>query len=219
MRNGPKMLHILEQTGALLIARLGERNHATSVVKAAIDGGFRVVEVPLTTPDALKIIEELNGAYTGSDETVYVGAGTVLDEHQAESCLNAGASFLVSPSLNRSMIGFANRHQVPTISGAFTPTEILDTVTSGASVVKLFPAEFFGPAYAKSVLAPLRQIRLMPSGGVRPDNVDAWYRAGAFCVAAGSYVTGAGDFADVRRAAEVFLSATNEAQRRTAGDD
>lgn len=218
MSNGQEMLSVLEHTGALLIARMNSADQATSAVKAAVDGGFRVVEVPLTTPRALAIINDLSAEYARSAEPIYVGAGTVLDEQQAHSCLDAGASFLVSPNLNPAMIEFANRHQVPTISGAFTPTEILNTATAGASVVKLFPAEFFGPAYAKSVLAPLRQVRLMPSGGVKPDNVSAWYRAGAFCVAAGSYVTAAGDSFSVTRAAETFLSATREA-RSQSGED
>ena len=95
-----------------------------------------------------------------------MGAGTVLDGYAAYECIRAGAAFLVSPQLNPEMIRVANRYQVPTISGAFTPTEILETAEAGADIVKMFPTENAGIPYAKAVLAPLAHLPIMPAGGV-----------------------------------------------------
>src|SRR3954451_19351188 len=89
-----------------------------------------------------------------------------------------GATFLVSPQLNPEMLRVANRYQVPTISGAFTPTEILESAEAGADIVKLFPTENAGIAYAKAVLAPLAHVPIMPAGGVTLDNVAEWFAAG-----------------------------------------
>ena len=89
----------------------------------------------------------------------------MLDGHAAYECIRAGATFLVSPQLNPEMIRVANRYQVPTISGAFTPTEILETAEAGADIVKVFPTENAGIPYAKAVLAPLAHCRSCPPAG------------------------------------------------------
>jgi 2-dehydro-3-deoxyphosphogluconate aldolase/(4S)-4-hydroxy-2-oxoglutarate aldolase len=114
------------------------------------------------------------------------------------------------------MIATANRYQAVTVSGAFTPSEIVDTMQAGADIVKLFPAEFVGPEYVRTVTAPLPQVPLMPAGGVRPDNVQAWFDAGVVAVGVGSSVTKAarpdGDYRRVTEAAETILQAIGEAR-------
>ncbi|HAG59120.1 MAG TPA: hypothetical protein DCL83_07275, partial [Arthrobacter bacterium] len=132
-------------------------------------GGFRALEITLSIPGAVDVIRRLTARH-GADGVV-VGAGTVLDEHSAYECIRAGADFLVSPQLNPAMIRMANRYQVPTISGAYTPTELIETAEAGSDILKLFPTEAGGIPYAKSVLAPLAHLPIMPAGGVTPGNV------------------------------------------------
>lgn len=214
MLNKFEVLETIVRTGALLIARLDSADEAYRVAEAAIDGGIRAVEVPLTVPGALGVIERLADKY--GDQGIVVGAGTVLDAEAAYASISAGARLLVSPQLNPKMIATGNRYQAVTASGAFTPTEVLNTLEAGADIVKLFPAELGGPAYVKTILAPLPQAPIMPSGGVTPQNVGAWFAAGVTAVGVGSFVTKAaqndGDYALVARAARTFLAAINDAR-------
>jgi 2-dehydro-3-deoxyphosphogluconate aldolase/(4S)-4-hydroxy-2-oxoglutarate aldolase len=199
----------------VLIIRLPDADTAERVAHAAIEGGFRALEVTLSIPGAVELIRRLAGQYTS--QGVAVGAGTVFDGHAAYECIRAGARFLVSPQLNPEMIRVANRYQVPTISGAFTPTEILETAEAGADIVKLFPTENAGIPYTKAVLAPLAHLPLMPAGGVTTDNVGEWFAAGVAGVGVGSAVTKAwqpdGDYTRVTAAAKEFLGAVQDARR------
>jgi 2-dehydro-3-deoxyphosphogluconate aldolase / (4S)-4-hydroxy-2-oxoglutarate aldolase len=198
--------------GVVVIVRLDDAEEAFRASEAAIAGGVKAIEITLSTPGALRVIERLVEAY-GS--TVSIGAGTVLDGHSAYASISAGASFLVSPHLNREMIRTANRYQVPTVSGAYSPTEIVETVEEGADIVKLFPAEV-GPEYARAVLAPLAHVSLMPAGGVTAANAKTWFDAGVCAVGVGSAITKAarpdGDYSRVTDAAESFLKSVREAR-------
>lgn len=215
MLNKFETLETIIRTGAVLIARLDSADEAYRVAEAAIEGGIRAVEVPLTVPGALGVIGRLADKY--GDQGIAVGAGTVLDAEAAYASISAGARLLVSPQLNPTMIATANRYQVVTASGAFTPTEVLNTLEAGADIVKLFPAELGGPAYVKTILAPLPQAPVMPSGGVSPANVEAWFAAGVTAVGVGSFVTKAaqedGDYGRVAQAARTFLTAIEDARR------
>lgn len=203
----------IDQTGTVVIVRLDDAEEAFRASEAAIAGGIDAIEITLSTPGALRVIERLVETY-GS--TVSIGAGTVLDGHSAYASISAGASFLVSPHLSRDMIRVANRYQVPTVSGAYTPTEIVESVEEGADIVKLFPAEI-GPEYAKAVLAPLSHIALMPAGGVTTENAKAWFDAGVTAVGVGSTITKAarpdGDYTRVTTAAADFLRAVRDARQ------
>ena len=208
-------LRTIDDSGAVLIVRLPEADTAERVAHAAIEGGFRALEITLSIPGAVDLIRRLAQRYDA--EGVVVGAGTVLDGHAAYECIGAGARFLVSPQLNREMIRVANRYQVPTISGAFTPTELLESAEAGADIVKLFPTEGAGIPYAKAVLAPLAHLPIMPAGGVTTDNIAEWFAAGVVGVGVGSAVTKAwqpdGDFTRVTTAARDFLAAVRDARR------
>jgi 2-dehydro-3-deoxyphosphogluconate aldolase / (4S)-4-hydroxy-2-oxoglutarate aldolase len=210
-----EVLEAIVRTGALLIARVDSADEAYRVAEAAIDGGIRAVEVPLTVPGALGVIERLADKY--GDQGIVLGAGTVLDAQAAYASISAGARLLVSPQLNPAMIATANRYQAVTASGAFTPTEVVNSLEAGADIVKMFPAETGGPSYVKTIMAPLPQAPIMPSGGVTPENVGTWFAAGVIAVGVGSFVTKAaqsdGDYGRVARAAETFLAAIDEARR------
>jgi 2-dehydro-3-deoxyphosphogluconate aldolase / (4S)-4-hydroxy-2-oxoglutarate aldolase len=204
----------ITHTGAVLIIRTETAEEALSISEAAIEGGFRALEITLSVPGALNVISRLSDRY--NDNGVVVGAGTVLDDDAAYASIAAGARLLVSPNLNPAMIATANRYQAVTISGAFTPSEIVDTMQAGADIVKLFPAEFVGADYVRTVLAPIPQAPLMPAGGVTPDNVKDWFNAGVIAVGVGSFVTKAarpdGDYRRVTEAASTILQAIEQAR-------
>jgi 2-dehydro-3-deoxyphosphogluconate aldolase/(4S)-4-hydroxy-2-oxoglutarate aldolase len=137
----------------------------------------------MTTPDALAVIEEL--ARWMGDELL-VGAGSVLGADAARRAVDAGAEYVVSPVFRQAVVDEAHRLGVPAMPGAFTPTEILHAHEAGADLVKVFPSDALGPSFIKGVLAPMPFLRLMPTGGVTPDNVGEWLRAGAHAVGLGS---------------------------------
>ncbi len=208
-------LHTLRRItddATVVIVRLDDADEAFRASEAAIAGGIRAIEVTLSTPGALRVIERLVEAHGSS---VSIGAGTVLDAPSAYASISAGASFLVTPHLSREVIRTANRYQVPTVSGAYSPTEIMQSVEEGADIVKLFPAEI-GPAYVAAVLAPFAHVPLMPAGGVSAANARTWFDAGVCAVGVGSTITKAarpdGDYTRVTTAAEAFLAAVHAAR-------
>lgn len=206
----------IEQTGALLIVRLSSAEEALSVARAAIEGGVRALEVTLSVPDALSVIGTLSREFAG--DGIAIGAGTVLDAQSAFNCVQAGARLLVSPNLKPEMLTVANRYQALSISGAFTPTEIVDTMEAGADIVKLFPTTFAGPKYVQTVLEPLPQAPILPAGGATPENVGEWFAAGVVAVGVGSSITKAarvdGDYQRVTDAAKGFLAAIAAARAK-----
>lgn len=209
------VLETIRDSGNVLIVRLDTAEEAYEVAAAAVAGGIRALEITLSIPGALQVIQRLSERFAGKD--VVFGAGTVLDGHAAWSSIQAGARFLVSPNLNPEMLRVANRYQVASVSGAYTPTEILDTAEAGADIVKLFPTEAGGIPYAKAVLAPLAQVPILPAGGVTTANVGEWFAAGVAAVGVGSAITKAGrpdgDLARVTAAAEEFVAAIGRVER------
>lgn len=150
--------------------------------KALAEGGLTSIELTMTTPGAIRMLEQASAELP----QFLFGLGTVLDAETARAGILAGAKFIVTPALRPDVITLARRYSVPVMCGALTPTEIVGAWESGADLVKIFPAEFFGPAYIKSVKAPLPQIDLVPTGGVKPENVGEFLKAGATATAAGS---------------------------------
>jgi 2-dehydro-3-deoxyphosphogluconate aldolase/(4S)-4-hydroxy-2-oxoglutarate aldolase len=150
--------------------------------KALAEGGLTSIELTMTTPGAIRMLEKASAELPD----FLFGLGTVLDAETARAGILAGAKFIVTPALRPDVITLCKRYSVPVFSGAFTPTEIVSAWEAGADAAKVFPAEFFGPAYIKSVKAPLPQIELVPTGGVNVENVGEFLKAGAFAAAAGS---------------------------------
>lgn len=208
-------LETIRDSGNVLIVRLDTAEEAYEAATAAVAGGIRALEITLSIPGALSVIERLNERFPGED--VIFGAGTVLDDHAAWSSIQAGARFLVSPNLNPEMIRVANRYQIATISGAYTPTEVLATAEAGADIVKLFPTEAGGIPYAKALLAPLAHVPILPAGGVTTANVADWFHAGVAAVGVGSAITKAGrpdgDVNKITAAAAEFVAAIARANR------
>jgi 2-dehydro-3-deoxyphosphogluconate aldolase/(4S)-4-hydroxy-2-oxoglutarate aldolase len=175
----------IEQLGVVAVIRLRDPGKLRAVADALIAGGVKALEVTMTVPGAVDLIRGL--APTLPDGFL-LGAGTVLNASIAHAVIGAGAQFVISPVFRREMIAACHEHDVPALPGCFTPTEILEAHDAGADIVKVFPATALGPQYIKDVRAPLPQLKLMPTGGVSPENAGEWIRAGAVAVAAGSQV-------------------------------
>ncbi|HKW39958.1 MAG TPA: bifunctional 4-hydroxy-2-oxoglutarate aldolase/2-dehydro-3-deoxy-phosphogluconate aldolase [Gemmatimonadales bacterium] len=171
------------ESGVIAVVRLSASHPLRGVARALAAGGVRAVEVTLTTPGAIDTIADL-----AADQALgcLVGAGTVLDVSAARSVMDAGARFVVSPTLDLAVMRACRDRDVPCIPGAFTPTELVEAWRGGAELVKLFPASAVGPGYVRDVLAPLPFLRLAPSGGVSLENAGDWIRAGAAAVSVGS---------------------------------
>ena len=178
-----KNLQDITDCGVVAIVRVGSAQEALEVGVAIAEGGVKPIEITMTVPGAIDAIEELKSVV--KDE-VLVGAGTVLDPETAVAVINAGAEFIVSPTLNLGVIEVCHRYSKIVIPGVFTPTEILTAWEAGADIVKIFPAGVAGPKYLLDIKGPLPQIRLMPTGGVTLENTPDFIRAGAVAVAAGT---------------------------------
>ena len=144
---------------------------------------MKTLEITVETPRVNNLIEKL---VTTFGNQLIVGAGTVLDPETARSAIQAGAKFIFSPTVNIETIKMTKRYGVISIPGALTPTEILTAYENGADIVKVFPANVFGPGYLKSVNAPLPQIPLMPTGGIELSNIKEYLNAGAVAVGIGN---------------------------------
>jgi 2-dehydro-3-deoxyphosphogluconate aldolase/(4S)-4-hydroxy-2-oxoglutarate aldolase len=150
--------------------------------KALAAGGLTSIELTMTTPGAIDMLKQA----TAELPDFIFGLGTVLDAETARLGILAGARFVVTPALRPEVISVCRRYSIPVFSGALTPTEAVNAWEAGADAVKIFPAEFFGPAYIKSLKAPLPHIDFVPTGGVNAENVGDFLKAGATATAAGS---------------------------------
>lgn len=176
--------------------------------KALADGGLTSIELTMTTPGAIRMLEKASSELPD----FLFGLGTVLDAETARAGILAGAKFIVTPALRPDVITLCRRYSTPIFCGAFTPTEIVNAWEAGADAAKVFPAEFFGPAYIKSVKAPLPHIELVPTGGVNAENVGEFLKAGAYATAAGSSLVDAKalkekNWAAINAKAKAFVAA------------
>ena len=167
------------------VLRLRSREEAQTAIDCLIEAGFNTVELTLTTPGAVELIESLR---RNSKADFLVGAGTVLDLASAQACLDAGADYLVSPCLVPGMAALARAAGRIALTGGFTPGEVLAAWREGAAVVKVFPASTGGPAHLAALHAVYPDIPLCPTGGVSSSNMLDFFRAGAAVVGVGNNV-------------------------------
>lgn len=175
-------LDLIRQTGVIAILRAKSSEQLLAAADAIRSGGVCAIEVTMTTPGALAIIEQARARYS---QEVYFGAGTVLDPESARAAILAGAQFVVAPSLKPAVIELCHRYSVPVFPGAYTPTEILAAWELGVDMVKIFPASVGGPGLIKALKAPLPQIEMVPVGGVNLNNTPDFIRAGSAAVGVG----------------------------------
>ena len=182
--NKRETLQTLLEGGIIPVIRAKSSDEALKIVDAIREGGIKTIEVTMTVPGAIGVMEKVN-AKLGED--VLLGAGTVLDAETARACILAGAKFVVGPCFNPEMVKMCRRYSIVAIPGAMTPTEILRAWENGADIVKVFPiANLGGPSYIKAVKAPLPQIPLNPTGGIDLSNAGDFIRAGADVISVGS---------------------------------
>ena len=173
----------IEACGIVAIIRANSSNELIEAAAAIQTGGVDVIEITMTTPDALRVISEVS---TRLGDSVLVGVGSVLDAETARAAMLAGAEFVVSPVTKSDVIEICNRYGKVVIPGAFTPTEILAAWEAGADYVKVFPSSGVGSSYIKDIKAPLPQIPLIPTGGINAENAAEFINAGAAALGVGS---------------------------------
>jgi 2-dehydro-3-deoxyphosphogluconate aldolase / (4S)-4-hydroxy-2-oxoglutarate aldolase len=174
----------IRDAGVIPVVRATTADEAMRAIDAIREGGVSVLEITMTVPGAVSVIEQVS-ARCGKD--ALVGAGTVLDAETARACILSGAQFIVSPSLNLQTIACCRRYGVAIIPGALTPTEVVQAWTAGADFVKVFPAGALGGAsYIRALKAPLPQIELVPTGGVSLKTAADFIKAGASALGVGA---------------------------------
>lgn len=207
-------LNALSSGGLVAVIRTDDADSAVQVCRALAAGGVNAWEIAMTTPGALRAIEQV--ADELGDQGV-IGVGTVLDTETAVAAVHAGAQFVFAPTMDPRVIEAVHRYDKVMVPGALTPTEIATAWAAGADLVKVFPANHFGPKYFRDLRGPLPQIRLTPTGGVNLDTVAEWLDAGAFSLGVGSalvkkdWIT-AGRWDDLSQLAGQFVQAVQTAR-------
>jgi 2-dehydro-3-deoxyphosphogluconate aldolase/(4S)-4-hydroxy-2-oxoglutarate aldolase len=175
----------IEQVGIIPAIRLSSAPDALFAAEAVSDSGIPIMEVTMTVPGAVGVIEEL----VRSHDDLIVGAGTVLDIDIARDCVNAGATFLTSPGLDVEIVDFALKRNILVIPGALTPTEVGSARKAGADLVKVFPcSQLGGASYIKALKSPFPDVPLIASGGVTQHNAAEFILAGAVALGIGRHL-------------------------------
>ncbi len=204
----------VKELGLLAVIRGPSVELTIQMVKALVEGGVLGIEITYSTPNAEEVVTELS-KYFG--DRILLGMGTLTEPAQAQSAIEAGASFLVSPICETGLVKAMISTGVPTMIGALSPTEVFQAYRAGADVVKIFPGSLGGPSYLKSLKGPFPYIPMMPTGGVSETNVKEWFSAGVVAVGAGSELcppklAKEGKFAEITQRAAAFAKAVQEAK-------
>jgi len=205
----------IEEVGIIPVVRVTSADQAIAVAEVIRDAGIPILEITMTVPDAVKVIEKLSNRY--GDE-VLIGAGTVLNPETASSCINAGAQFVVAPVLNLQTVELCKNHSIAVFPGGLTPTEVFSAWEAGADAVKVFPCNMVGGAkYLRALKAPLPQINLIPTGGVSLSTASDLIAAGALALGVGSELVNmeamkGGDFETVAATARSFVATVRQAR-------
>ena len=171
-----------EDLGLLAVVRGESRRAALEVVGALIEGGVLGIEITFTTPEAVRVIRDLDEEY---GDSILLGAGTVTTDEQVKRAAEAGASFLVSPGSDPKLLPAMLGTGLLVLPGVLTPSEVMLARRLGAQAVKLFPGSSGGTSYLKALRGPFPDVPFVPTGGVSLENINDWFAAGAFAVGAG----------------------------------
>jgi 2-dehydro-3-deoxyphosphogluconate aldolase/(4S)-4-hydroxy-2-oxoglutarate aldolase len=175
----------IERVGLIPVLRAKSVAQGRAVVDAMIAGGVTIVEVTMTVPGAIDLLKELRNQYGPKD--LLLGSGTVTTADQAQATIDAGAEFVVSPSLHPEVIAITKKNNKISCPGSLTPTEAITAWDAGADYVKIFPCSAVGGAsYLKALLAPFPHLKLIPTGGVTLQNAESFIKAGARALGVGS---------------------------------
>jgi len=206
MSNPLHMLDLLVSHGVVPVIRTSTAELALTSVQWLQEAGFKTFEITLTIPGAVAVIAELS-----KDQSLLIGAGTVLTATDSELVVAAGAKYVVSPCVTAEVGAACRRLQVPSLMGTITPTEVHQALQAGSTAVKLFPASTVGPAHLKALRSVFPNVTFMPTGGVDVSTIADWVKAGAACVGVGGKLVDeslikAGDKAAVLEVAAKLLA-------------
>jgi 2-dehydro-3-deoxyphosphogluconate aldolase/(4S)-4-hydroxy-2-oxoglutarate aldolase len=176
------VLEAMERTRIVAVVRLERYDQAVEVTRALVAGGITVIEF---THTGTGVDDAVSAAHATLGDQAQIGVGTVLDTGVAAASIDAGAQFVVTPVVRPAVISACRSRGVPILCGALTPTEALAAHEAGADMIKIFPARAVGPQYLRDILAPLPMLRLVPTGGIGPENTQAYLHAGAIAVGVG----------------------------------
>jgi 2-dehydro-3-deoxyphosphogluconate aldolase/(4S)-4-hydroxy-2-oxoglutarate aldolase len=191
----------IEAVGVVPVVRAPSPELAMRAAEAVLAGGISIFEITMTVPDAPAVIRAL---VEKLGDRAVVGAGTVLNEKAAETCMAAGAAFIVSPGFDFDTLAAAHNKGVPILPGALTPTEVITAWKSGADLVKIFPASAVGgPKYIKALKGPLPDVKMLPTGGVNAQTAGDFIAAGAAALGVGGELV---DIAALKRGEDAVIT-------------
>jgi 2-dehydro-3-deoxyphosphogluconate aldolase/(4S)-4-hydroxy-2-oxoglutarate aldolase len=214
MRTKPDIISLLTNPGIIAVVRAQQASQVLPLSEALIAGGVRVIEITMTTPNALEAIRE---AREKLGERALIGVGTVLDGDTCRAAIAAGAEFVVTPICRTELVAIAHAAGCPIMLGAYTPTEAQLAHEAGADFIKIFPADSLGAGYIKALRAPLPHLRIVPTGGVDVQNVGEFLKAGCAALGVGSSLVSTkilqeADWPELSRRASAFVTAARQAR-------
>jgi len=211
VEDGMTLTDMIERYQLMVAVRTDTPEKAYKAAKACINGGVKLIEITFSVPEAEEVIKILS-----DDDSVAVGAGTVLSTTDAKKALKAGATYIVSPNFDEKIVKFTKKEGAVSIPGACTPTEIYRAYKAGGDIIKLFPfVEIGGLDFLKTIRGPMPFIKYMLSGGVTMDNISQYIAADASCILVGSSIIKrelvmAEDWSSITELAGSFIQKINE---------
>lgn len=201
-----QILTKIQDSGIVAVVRAETTDEAQRIAEACLEGGVSAIELTFTVPHADKVIEFLANKY--SPEEMILGAGTVMDSQTARMAMLCGAQYIVSPYFDVETVKLCNRYRMAVMPGVMSVREAVMAMEAGADILKIFPADLFGPKIIKDIKGPLPYAKMMPTGGVTADNAGEWIKAGAVALGAGGSLTAGaktGDYALITETAKRFV--------------
>ena len=183
MSEREKIASQIMAAGLVAIVRVPRPEWTVPLATALVAGGIRAVELTMSIPNALEAVRTIDREL---GDKILLGVGTVTDDDTCRAAIDAGAKYIVSPVTKLSLVGAAHALDRPVMLGAYTPTEAQAAHEAGSDFVKIFPADTLGPGYIKSLLAPLPHLKIVPTGGVNLDTMEAFLVAGSAALGTGS---------------------------------
>jgi 2-dehydro-3-deoxyphosphogluconate aldolase/(4S)-4-hydroxy-2-oxoglutarate aldolase len=217
MPNKQDVIGSLKEIGVVAVIRAEDPSDLIEVGRALCAGGVKHIEITMTVPGALGVIEKAVNTLKGLE--VYIGAGTVLDGETARLAILAGVAYIVSPVFRPDIIAVCKRYAIAVMPGAMTPTEALNAWEAGADVVKIFPAGVGGPQFFKDLKGPFPHIEIMPTGAVNRETAPQFIQAGACAIGVGGELAGkplivARKFATITQNAQDFAALVKGARAK-----
>lgn len=198
---------IFKQKPVLGILRGADSGIIEPLVETVISAGLKSLEITMNTSGAAELIRKARRVSRGR---LFLGAGTVLNMSDLKTALNSGATFIVMPVLVDNVVKYCVKNKIPVFPGALSPQEIFRAWEAGATMVKVFPAKFFGPEYFRQIKGPFNRIELLACAGVTAENIKDYFACGADAVTFGASVfkkkwLESGDFKSIGREIKKFL--------------